>query len=124
MTDHEAKIEELVDNLGCSVFEAEEIIKADKKIDKGEAVDFGLSKEEEKQALKYANVREHKKPTVYKFDKKERKADTDKRQLIALISASVGEVADNEPTITNIERQVDFEFNSRKFRIVLSAPRT
>jgi hypothetical protein len=124
MTDHEIKVEELVDNLGCSILEVEEIIKADKKIDKGEAVDFGLSKEEEKQALKYANVREHKKPAVYKFDKKERKADADKRHLIALLCASVGEVADNEPTITNIERQIDFEFKGRKFRIVLSAPRT
>ena len=50
MTAHEKRVEELVDLLGCSIFEAEKIIEDDKKIDKNQEVDFGLSKEEEKKA--------------------------------------------------------------------------
>ena len=73
--EEDKRVDELVDLLGCSIVEAEQIIADDKKIDKGQEVDFGLTKEQEKQALKYANVKEHKKPTVYKFDKKEKKID-------------------------------------------------
>lgn len=82
MTDHEKRVEELINLLGCSIVEAEQIIADDKKIDKGEAVDFGLSKEEEKKALKYANVREHKKPMVLNLTKREKKADTTKEGVI------------------------------------------
>jgi hypothetical protein len=125
MTDHEKRVEELVNLLGCSIFEAEQIIADDKKIDKGQEVDFGLTKEQEKQALKYANVKEHKKPAVYKFDKRERKADTDKGFLIGLIKDTLnecGEIANL--TIVNQERELTFELNDRKFKIVLSAPRS
>ena len=48
MTDHEKRVDELVDLLGCSIVEAEQIIADDQKIDKNQAVDFGLSKEEER----------------------------------------------------------------------------
>lgn len=85
MTDHEKQVEKLVDLLGCSIVEAEQIIADDKKIDKGQEVDFGLTKEQEKQALKYANVKEHKKPAVYKFEKKEKKADTTKEGVIQAV---------------------------------------
>jgi hypothetical protein len=84
VTDNE-RIEELVDLLGCSMVEAQQIIEDDKKIDKGERVAFDLSKEDEKKALKLANVKEHKKPAVYKFDKRERKADTTKEGVIQAI---------------------------------------
>ena len=80
------RIDELVDLLGCSMVEAQQIIEDDKKIDKGERVAFDLSKEDEKKALKLANVKEHKKSTVYKFEKKERKADTTKEGVIEQIA--------------------------------------
>ena len=79
------RIDELVDLLGCSMVEAQQIIEDDKKIDKGERVAFDLSKEDEKKALKLANVKEHKKPAVYKFEKRERKADTTKEGVIQAI---------------------------------------
>ena len=50
MTDHEKRVDEIVDLLGCSIVEAEQIIADDEKINKNQAVDFGLSKEEEKKA--------------------------------------------------------------------------
>lgn len=117
----ENKIKALMENLGCDYETAKQVVLDDERIDKGEKL-FEQTAEQKANSKKYRQG--DRKPTVYKLDKRERKADADKRQLIALLCASVGEVADNEPTVTNIERQVDFEFRGRKFRVVLSAPRT
>ena len=117
----EDKIKNLMENLGCDYETAKQVVLDDERIDKGEKL-FEQTAEQKANSKKYRQG--DRKPTVYKLDKRERKADADKRQLIALLCASVGEVADNEPIVTNIERQIDFEFRGRKFRVVLSAPRT
>lgn len=122
MTDHEKRVDELVDLLGCSIAEAEEIISADARIDKGEKLFEQTA--DQKQAEKKMRAVGTRTPTVYKLDKRPRKADEDKRKLVELLAGAVGMVIEGEPTITNIERQIDFEFNGRKFRIVLSAPRS
>ena len=109
MTDHEKQVEKLVDLLGCSIAEAEEIIIADKKIDKGEAVDFGLSKEEEKKALKYANAKEHKKPMVLNLQKRERKADTTKECVIQAIYDFLVENGYANVEITNKSKLISFK---------------
>lgn len=116
----EKKIESLMKNLGCDYETAKQVLLDDERIDKGEKL-FEQTAEQKAVSKKYRQG--DRKPTVYKLETRERKADADKRQLIALLCASVGEVADNEPTVTNIERQIDFEFKGRKFRVVLSAPR-
>ena len=116
----EEKIKCLMENLGCDYETAKQVVLDDERIDKGEKL-FEQTAEQKANSKKYRQG--DRKPTVYKLDKRERKADAEKRQLIALLCASVGEVADNEPTVTNIERQIDFEFRGRKFRVVLSAPR-
>ena len=117
----EEKIKSLMENLGCDYETAKQVVLDDERIDKGEKL-FEQTAEQKANSKKYRQG--DRKPTVYKLDKRERKADADKRQLIALLCASVGEVADNEPTVINIERQIDFEFRGRRFRVVLSAPRT
>ncbi len=117
----ENKIKSLMENLGCDYETAKQVVLDDERIDKGEKL-FEQTAEQKANSKKYRQG--DRKPTVYKLETRERKADADKRQLIALLCASVGEVVDNEPTVTNIERQVDFEFKGRKFRVVLSAPRT
>ena len=114
------QVQEIMKLLGCDEETAKQVLADDERIDKGEKL-FEQTAEQKANSKKYRQG--DRKPTVYKLDKRERKADADKRQLIALLCASVGEVADNEPTVTNIERQIDFEFRSRKFRVVLSAPR-
>ena len=112
------RIDELVDLLGCSMVEAQQIIEDDKKIDKGERVAFDLSKEDEKKALKLANVKEHKKPAVYKFDKRERKADTTKEGVIQAIYDFLNENGYENVTILNKSKLIgfrigedDYEFN-------------
>ena len=117
----ENKIKSLMENLGCDYETAKQVVLDDERIDKGEKL-FEQTAEQKANSKKYRQG--DRKPTVYKLETRERKADADKRQLIALLCASVGEVADNEPTVTNIERQIDFEFRGRKFRIILSCPRS
>lgn len=121
MKDFEKRVDELVETLGCSIKEAEEIIKADAEIDKGAKL-FEQSQEQKASSKKYRQG--ERKPMVPNLPKKERKADNDKRKLVELIAAAVAMETENAPTVTNVERQIDFEFNGRKFRVVLSAPRT
>lgn len=121
MTDFDKRVDELVDTLGCSIKEAEEIVKADAEIDKGAKL-FEQTQEQKQASKKYRQG--DRKATVYKLDKRERKADDDKRKMIELLASAVGMVVEQEPTITNQERQIDFEFNGRKMRIVLSCPRS
>ena len=117
----ENKIKSLMKNLGCDYETAKQVVLDDERIDKGEKL-FEQTAEQKAVSKKYRQG--DRKPTVYKLDKRERKADTDKRKLVELLASAVGMVTEDEPTVTNAERQIDFEFNGRKFRVVLSAPRT
>ena len=117
----EDKIKSLMKNLGCDYETAKQVVLDDERIDKGEKL-FEQTAEQKANSKKYRQG--DRKPTVYKLETRERKADADKRKLVELIAAAVGMVTETEPTVTNIERQIDFEFRSRKFRVVLSAPRS
>ena len=119
MTDHEKRVEELVNLLECSIFEAEQIIADDKKIDKGEKVDFGLTPEEEKKALKYANVREHKKPMVLNLTKRERKADTTKEGVIEQIAQFLTENGYENVEITNKSKLIAFKIGEDNYEFNL-----
>ena len=112
--------------LGCSEEEALQTIEDDKKIDQGEKL-FDLDPELEKGSKKarQAPRKANSTPT-----KRERKADENKRFLIALLNSALVNSDDEgftevpEVEIANPERQIDFTFSGRKFRIVLSAPRS
>lgn len=96
MTNFDKRIDEIIDNLGCSIAEAMQILKDDEVIDKGkERTAFDLSPEEEKKALKYANATtKKKKPTVYNFEKRsKRKENATKKFIIkelSLLLANLG----------------------------------
>lgn len=117
------RIDELVDLLGCSMVEAQQIIEDDKKIDKGERVAFDLSKEDEKKALKLANVKEHKKPAVYKFDKRERKADTTKEGVIQSIFEFLSENGYESVEITNKSKLIAFKIGEDSYELDLKRKR-
>ena len=123
MTDHEKRVEELVDLLECSIFEAEQIIADDKKIDKGEAVDFGLSKEEEKKALKYANVRERKKPMVLNLTKREKKADVTKEGVIQALYDFLSENGYEDTQILNKSKLIGFKIGEDVYELDLKRKR-
>ena len=112
--------------LGYSDFQIEEMLEDDKAIDRGEKMEWDLSAEEHKKAMKTANATEHKKPTAYKFDKRERKANMPKQEIISGIFHYLTEICDFSPqnvVILNKERQISFDFADEKFEITLTQKR-
>lgn len=122
MTDYEKQVDKLVDELGCSIKEAEQIIADDKKINRGEKVDFGLSAEDEKRALKYANVTTHKRktPMIPNFKKKvERKPDITKEGVIEKLANFLTESGYTEVEIVNKSKLVEFKIGTDTYKIDL-----
>lgn len=115
----EKKIQNLMRTLDISQQEAMEIIADDEKIDNGEKL-FELTAEQEKNARKARQVA---RGVSDKPIKRERKPDNTKRELIEILKTAVSTVDDNLE-VTNIEREIIFHYQNRKFKIVLSAPRS
>ena len=113
---------EALRKLGLTDAEIEQVLADDKRIDKGEKL-FELSAEQEK-ASKQARQADRK-PTVYKLDntagKRSKKADTDKQEIMRKLLDCFDEYA---PQVINAEREFTFTYNGKKFKIVLSAPRS
>ena len=119
LSKNEKKIFDSMLALGMTEEEAFEAIQDDRRIDKGEKL-FDLPPELEEGAKKARRAarKPNSKPTH-----RERKEDEDKQILIKNLVNALAENGITDYTITNPERQIDFTFNNRKFRIVLSAPR-
>lgn len=119
LSKNEKKIFDSMLALGMTEEEAFEAIQDDRRIDKGEKL-FELPPELEEGAKKARRAarKPNSKPTH-----RERKEDEDKQILIKNFVNAFAENGITDYTITNPERQIDFTFNNRKFRIVLSAPR-
>ena len=112
---------EAMRKLGMSEEEIADVLESDKRIDKGEKL-FELDPELEKGAKKARQA--DRKPTAYNFQKRERKADTGKRDLISALVGAVAPLADGKVEVTNIEREFVFTVDGRKYKVVLSAPRS
>ena len=111
--------EKALKNLGLTDEEIADVVETDKRIDKGEKL-FDLPKELEKGAKKArcaGNCNGYTKPT-----NREKKADPDKSKLIADLLDGIPYAENVE--IVNREREFTFTFRDRKFKIVLSCPRT
>ena len=113
------QIEALMKKLDITEAEAKELLEADKRIDKGEKL-FELSAEGK--AVEKKMRQADRKPTVYKFTPRERKPNEVKRNLIQILESALAETA-TKIEVTNIERQLDFEVDGVRYRVVLSAPR-
>ena len=110
------RIAHLMKTLDLTEEEAREMLATDEAIDHG--ADPFPQTAEQKKASKEARSTGTR---TYTFTKRERKPDEDKRFLIQTFASLL---ADEETVITNPERQIDFNYNGRHFRLVLSAPRT
>lgn len=120
----EKRIAELMKSLDLTKEEAIELIQEDEEVDKMsmKEVDSDLTAEQ-KQAIKKIKGGAKAVDAYGKKRKVERKADEDKRYLINAVKSAL-EIEDIQNLdVTNIERQIDFQYNGRRFRIVLSAPR-
>ena len=120
MTDYEKRVDELVESLGCSIFEAEQILADDKTIDKGGRTDFDLSKEDEKKALKYANVKTKKKPMIPNLQKREKKPDPTKEGVIQAVFEFLQENGYTDCEITNKTKLISFKIadDSYEFNLI------
>lgn len=117
-----AEVERLMNILKITEEEALDVIKCDKMIDRGERTPYDLSKEQEKLAKKFANVETHKKPTVYKWDKKKKKENPTKAGIIAELAEFLkenSEYAVENCEITNKERQIFFKIGDDAFELTL-----
>lgn len=118
----EKQIENIMVNLKCTREEAEDVIKWDKVIDQGGRTPYDLDPEAEKMAKKMANVRERKKPTVYDFKQRERKANPTKGGIISELHkflVEMSEFATESVEITNKERQIAFKIGEDAFELTL-----
>jgi hypothetical protein len=124
MAKEQEQIARIMNGLKCTEAEAREIYLADCAIDKGEKMDFDISAEQEKVVKKMRQA--DRKPTVYKFDKRERKENAPKRQIIDGIYQFLLEnpyFLPENVQILNKERQISFDFADEKFEITLTQKR-
>ncbi len=112
------RIKELARILDIEPHEVLEMLADDERIDKGEKL-FELDAEGQKASKQARQVARSVGTTV---SKRERKADTDKADLIQILVGSLSSLSDVE--IINPEREFTFTYKDRKFKVVLSAPRT
>ena len=122
------QMQRIMENLDCDEETAKEIMETDKRIDKGEKL-FELPEELKKGAKKARNAGNCKGYT--KSQKVTKKPDEDKLEIMGRIKDNLkywfktdGEkVCSNFVTI-NHEREMTFEVNGKKYKIVLSCPRS
>jgi hypothetical protein len=131
---HEELIVSHMLNLGITRAEAEQLIEDDKRIDRGEKL-FELTPEQKK-AEKEARLGLGENSNKGKPKPKEKKEDVEKMEIIKLINSTLARAWENtdgetlnkfcEIEVTNEAREIVFKSNitDRKFKIVLSAPRT
>lgn len=111
------QIERIAKHLGVSLDEAKEIAESDRRIDNNEKL-FELTPEQQKASKKARSV--GRTPTAYNFTKRERKTDEAKAEILQqLISGLQAEVE-----IINPEREFTFAVGGRKYKVVLSCPRS
>lgn len=115
-------VEELAQRLNISVDEARQVQEDDKRIDRGEKL-FELPPELEAGAKKARQTGTRKVTEV----KRERKPDEDKRELIQYLESSLEDAYPDldlgNITITNLEREMEFIYNGKKYRLTLACPR-
>lgn len=116
------EVEELAKRLNITIDEARQVQEDDKRIDRGEKL-FELSPELEAGAKKARQTGTRKVTEV----KRERKPDEDKRELIQYLESSLEDAYPDldlgNITITNPEREMEFTYNGKKYRLTLACPR-
>ena len=115
----QAKLKSLL-SLGLSEDEALQVIEDDKRIDRGEKL-FELT-EEQKANEKKARLTGEKATT--KPTKREKKIDNQKQDIISTMVGSIINVFGVRVDVANEEREFAFELNGKKFKVVLSCPRS
>ena len=115
----QATVKNLMVCLGITEQEALQVLEDDKRIDRGEKL-FELTDEQkanEKQA-RLTGERVATKP------QREKKVDNQKQDIISTMVGSIINVFGVRVDVANEEREFEFDLNGRKFKVVLSCPRS
>ena len=115
--------------LGMSEEEIQEMLDEDKRIDRGEVMDWDLSEEEHKKAMKYANSDEkkRKKPAETDNTGKKRKENPTKEGIISKIFTflcGLSEFSVENVEILNKERKILFRIDEDWYSFTLTKHRT
>ena len=109
--------------LGCTEQEAREIYAYDREVDKSSGgLEHDLTAEQNKVAQQFTKTGTRKTPTAYKFNKRERKPNETKADIIATLAEFLGDncpISAENVTITNKERQISFELGGEKYELTL-----
>ena len=117
---HTKQKEKLMQILKCSEAEAIEIIATDKRIDQGEKL-FDLDPGLEAGAKKARQA--DRKPTERK--PREKKQDDDKLILLEQLANAINASPIHaQCEIVNPEREFSFTFHGKKYKVVMSCPRS
>lgn len=120
----ETQKEAIMRILGVSSEEADQILADDKEVDRGATMEWDLSQEEHKKAMKRANATEHKKPA--EPVKRERKANPTKGGIInGIYQFLLGntDISAENVSITNAERMIAFSIGGENFELTLTQKR-
>lgn len=105
--------------LGLNDNEIQELLEADRKIEKGEKL-FELTDEQKKASQKAKATGK----TVYNFSKpREKKVNNDKLFLISVLHQAIKDNGGLVMEIPNPERELVFTYANKKYKIVMSMPR-
>ena len=117
----DSQIERIMRSLRCTRDEAEAILADDKRIDRGEQMDFDLSPEAHKLAMKNANAD----TKAQKTTKSARKPaeNPEKESIITEIALFLARKGYNSVEITNKTRQIGFKVGENAYELTLIAKR-
>lgn len=107
--------------MGLTPDEEKALLAYDKAVERGEPTEFDLSPEKAKIAQKFAHAGTRK-PTAYKFTKRERKPNATKGGIIAELADFLeknSQFSVENLQITNKERQISFQIGGEVFELTL-----
>lgn len=116
----ESQREKLMRTLKISAQEADELIAYDNAVDHGLKTEYDLTAEQEKETRKYRQA--DRKPTVYNFNKRERKPNATKEGLVAEIAEFLEKNSNFDTKnveITNKNREITFQVADDTFTFTL-----
>lgn len=118
----EAKIEKFMKTYELNREDAIKMIEDDAIIDAGGKCDWEEEPTaEQKKVMRKARLTDRVVGT--EKPKRTKAEDTDKKELMTTLMNSVAEVADGGIVLKNPEREFEFNYHGRVFKITLSAPR-
>lgn len=121
------RIAELVAK-GYTAEEAETLVKEDMMIDAGETCDWETELTDEQTKVS-RQARQASREVSDTPAKRKRAEDPDKRALMRCLILDLAHEDQHNPpmvddiVVLNLEREIEFHYNGRKFKLTLSAPR-